>query len=186
MDQPLDALLDALRGVGFQVTATRRDMVHLRRRVGQRDDHVAVTLRRRTLVSRLMGHPGRVRAVAVGQVWRLVEQAFNRPVPAVAMLPDDAHVATDLDAGELQQAAGWPDLVAAIGGWCDTRPTPADVLAEGLPTDPYLRLDFAVVARDRAAGLAAVAAARADLAQMTPSQRRRLERHVDLAEARLP
>lgn len=199
----------ALQHEGFEVVATRRAGVHARRTVGQRDDHVALDVESAGPLSRLLRRRRAVTAVHVGQVWRLVEQAFNRPVPDAATIPDEVHLVADMhdvphDA--VASGAGFPDgrgsdaggsdaggsdasdaaVVAAVVRWCDRLRTPADVLAAGLPDDPVLRLEFAVVARDRTAGVAAADEARARLSEVRRSRRRGRRRHIDRAVGRLP
>lgn len=184
----------ALQHEGFEVVATRRTSVHARRTVGQRDDHVALDVEAAGLLSRLLRRRRAVTAVHVGQVWRLVEQAFNRPVPEAAAIPDEVHVVADMHdlpsdvvaSDGIVSDASDAAVVAAVVRWCDRLPTPADVLAAGLPHDPVLRLEFAVVARDRAAGLGAAEEARAHLSKVRRSRRRGRRRHIDRAVGRLP
>ena len=184
----------ALQHEGFEVVAMRRTSVHARRTVGQRDDHVALDVEAAGPLSRVLRRRRAVTAVHVGQVWRLVEQAFNRPVPDEATIPDEVHVVADLhslSSDAVASDSGVADasdaaVVAAIVRWCDRLPTPADVLAAGLPDDPVLRLEFAVVARDRAAGLVAAEEARAQLSEVRRSRRRDRRRHIDRAVGRLP
>ncbi|HKJ54599.1 MAG TPA: hypothetical protein VJ978_01300 [Nitriliruptoraceae bacterium] len=180
------ALAGALGAEGFEVVSSRRGRVHLSRRVGHRDDHVVLEPASRGLVGLLPWRRHRVCAVVVGQVWRLVEQAFSRPVPAVPTLPSQVHVASRFDPSTHSDDGDVTRLVGAIVSWCDARATPADVLARGEPDDPVLRLEFAVVARDHAVGQAAAAEARAGVSALEPARRRMVTRRIDLAEDRLP
>lgn len=180
------ALAEALGAEGFEVASSRRGRVHLRRRVGHRDDHVVLEPASRGLVGLLPWRRHGVGAVVVGQVWRLVEQAFSRPVPSVPAVPSQVHLASRFDPASHAAAGDVSRLVRAIVSWCDARATPADVLARGQPDDPVLRLEFAVVARDHAAGQAPAAEARAAASALAPARRLTVTRRIDLAEARLP
>lgn len=185
MSRHVETLVVALQHEGFQPVDRSRDGVHLCRRVGHRDDHVLVQAAATGLVGRVLQRQRVVTDVRVGQVWRLVEQAFNRPVPVTPRIPDQVHVATDL-APLLAQEPTDVEVAAVVDAWCARTPTPADVLAAHRLTDPVLRLEFAVVARDRAVGRDAADEARRTGGRLRGSRRRAMRTHVDLAEARLP
>lgn len=188
----VERVVVGLRNAGFNVVEDRRATVVLHRLVGRRDDHVRIETGRAGWWQ--LGGQGRtMQAVKVGQVWRLVEQAFNRPVPRAPDIPAGVHVGADLtratmvrDDGPTVGASDHDRISEVVVGWCDRMGVTADVLAAGLPDDPVLRLEFAVVARDRAAGLAAARTARVSLDAVRPAERRHLRRHIDVAVGRLP